>query len=69
MSVEQIGVMNTFGEIVAVVALDELVATGDNHTIHLINNGTIGSVSYELVIENDDQLVKKIQMAHDLVTA
>lgn len=72
MEIEQgisVTVQDRFGDVTNQITLRDLVRTGDNYTINLVNGGKVGSSNYELVIDCESQLIDKIQMANDLVTA
>lgn len=62
-------VQDVFGEIVELISLRDLIRTGDNYSIHLINGGKVGSSDFELSVQNEDGLLDKVRMAKDLVTA
>jgi hypothetical protein len=59
---------NSYGDIVDSCTLDELVSTGHNYTINLMNYGLVGSGDFELLVQNEDHirpLIKQRKTEHD----
>jgi len=52
------------GDIVETVSLYDLIITGDSYEIQLRNFGNLGLSDYELVVENEKQIIEKIRLGH-----
>jgi len=52
------------GDIVETVSLYDLITTGDSYEIQLRNFGALGSADYELVVENEKQIIEKSRLGH-----
>ena len=58
----RVGIQDRFGDVIETVSLDDLVATGDSYQIYLMNEGKVGSNQYELIVQGEGQIVKKIKL-------
>jgi hypothetical protein len=58
----RVGIQDRLGDIRATVSLADLVATGDNYQLYLMNEGKIGSSDYELLVQGEDQMAEKIRL-------
>ena len=58
----RVEIQDRSGNMVRTVSLDDLVATGDSYQLYLMNDGTIGSSEYELLVQGEDQMAEKIRL-------
>ena len=58
----QVGIRDQLGEIMKIVSLDDLIATGDSYLLYLMNEGRVGSSEYELTVEAEGQIPEKIRL-------
>ena len=61
-----IHLIDSNGDIKKTISLAELIATGDNYTIHLLNDGPIGSKNCELIVYDEPQILIKVEMGNKL---